>query len=74
MAASRRAAKKRQRTRNGKRRWVDPLPLLLQLEEPLRDVTNYLDALRLMGLGLITRPAATRSPRSPTRRATGSRR
>src|SRR4051812_26275298 len=51
MAASRRAAKKRSRPRK-KRRGGDPLPLLLQLEEPLRDVTNYTDALRLIGHGL----------------------
>lgn len=53
MAVSRPAAKKHSRERKLKARYRDPLSPLLQLEEPLRDVSNYIEALRLIGHGLI---------------------
>ena len=52
MPRARHARDRRSRARKAKRRAVDPLPLVLQIEEPLRDATNYVDALRLIGHGL----------------------
>jgi hypothetical protein len=51
MPRAHRARDKRSRARKGKH--ADPLPLILQIEEPLRDAMNYTEALRLMGHGLI---------------------
>jgi hypothetical protein len=52
MPRARRARDRRPRARKARRRDVDPLPLILQIEVPLRDAMNYVDALRLMGHGL----------------------
>src|ERR1041384_3808533 len=52
MPRARRARDRRSRARKPTRRDADPLPLLLQFEEPLRDITNYIEALRLIGHGL----------------------
>jgi hypothetical protein len=51
MPASRRARKKRSRTRKAKCR--EPYPFILQIEEPLTDAIHYTEALRLMGHGII---------------------
>ena len=51
MAASHRAAKKRSRARKAAGR--DWSSLLLDIEEPLRDATHYVEALRLIGHGLV---------------------
>lgn len=52
MPAARRAGKKRVRARNAKRR-AECSSLLLDVEEPLRDATHYVEALRLIGHGLM---------------------
>ena len=50
-AASRRARDTRSRARKPKRR--ADFSLLLDIEEPLRDATHYVEALRLIGYGLV---------------------
>jgi hypothetical protein len=51
MPAMRRARKEGSRLRKAKRReWSS---LLLDIEEPLRDATHYVEALRLIGHGLV---------------------
>jgi hypothetical protein len=52
MPRASRARDRRSRARKRRGRHADPLRLLLQFEEPLRDVANYTDALRLIGQGL----------------------
>jgi hypothetical protein len=53
MPASRRARKPPPRARKAKRRAGSNLfSLLLDIEQPLRDVTHYVEALRLVGHGL----------------------
>jgi hypothetical protein len=52
MPRARRARDRRSRARRRRRREVDPLPLILQIEVPLRDAMNFVDALRLIGHGL----------------------
>lgn len=51
MPTTRRARKKRARTRKSARRADSSL--LLDIEEPLRDATHYVEALRLIGHGLV---------------------
>ena len=51
MPRARRARDRRSRARRAKRRAV-PFPLILEIEVPLRDAINYVDALRLIGHGL----------------------
>lgn len=51
MPRARRARDRRARARKGVRReWSS---LLLDIEEPLRDATHYIEALRLIGHGLV---------------------
>jgi len=52
MPITRRAGKRRLRARTAARRAKDPFALLLAIEEPLRDATQYIEALRLIGHGL----------------------
>jgi hypothetical protein len=52
MPGRRRAPVKRPRARKNERR-NEPLLLLLGIEEPLTDAINYVQALYLMGYGLI---------------------
>jgi hypothetical protein len=51
MPRARRARDKRLRARKSKRR--SDSSLLLDIEEPLRDATHYVEALRLIGHGLV---------------------
>jgi hypothetical protein len=51
MPRARRARDKRSRARKSKRRADSSL--LLDIEEPLRDATHYVEALRLIGHGLV---------------------
>ena len=51
MPRARRARAKRSRARKSARRADSSL--LLDIEEPLRDATHYVEALRLIGYGLI---------------------
>src|SRR5258707_4303537 len=53
MPGRRRAAVKRQRARKNARR-NKPLLLILGIEEPLTDAINYVQAMYLMGYGLIS--------------------
>ena len=53
MPGRRRAPVKRPRTRKNVRR-NKPLLLILGIEEPLTDAINYVQALYLMGFGLIS--------------------
>ena len=53
MPASRRARKTLARARKTKRRaGSNPISLLLDIEQPLRDATHTVEALRLVGHGL----------------------
>ena len=51
MPRARRARDRRSRARKSKRRGESSL--LLDIEEPLRDATHYVEALRLIGHGLV---------------------
>jgi hypothetical protein len=51
MPRARRARDRRSRARKTKRR--EDSSLLLEIEEPLRDATHYVEALRLIGHGLV---------------------
>lgn len=51
MPRARRARDKHSRARKSKRRTDSSL--LLDIEEPLRDATHYVEALRLIGHGLV---------------------
>jgi hypothetical protein len=53
MPGRRRAPLKRSRARKTPRR-AEPCPLILGIEEPLTDAINYVQALYLMGFGLIS--------------------
>jgi hypothetical protein len=54
MPRARRARDRRSRARKTKRRVGSNLSsLLLDIEEPLRDATHYVEALRLIGHGLV---------------------
>jgi hypothetical protein len=53
MPGRRRAPVKRPRARKNARR-NNPLSLILRIEEPLTDAINYVQALYLMGYGLIS--------------------
>jgi hypothetical protein len=53
MPRKRRAPVKRPRTQKTARR-AESFPLLLRIEQPLTDAINYVQALYLMGFGLIS--------------------
>ncbi len=53
MPRKRRAPVKRPRAQKTARR-VESFPLLLRIEQPLTDAINYVQALYLMGFGLIS--------------------
>ena len=53
MPRRRRAAAKRPRAQKTARR-AESFPLILRIEEPLTDAINYVQALYLMGFGLIS--------------------
>ncbi|MEA2885666.1 MAG: hypothetical protein QOD11_26 [Bradyrhizobium sp.] len=53
MPDRRRAPVKRSRARKAARR-AEPFPLILRIEQPLTDAINYVQALYLMGFGLIS--------------------
>jgi hypothetical protein len=53
MPGRRRAPVKRSRAQKTARR-ADSFPLILRIEEPLTDAINYVQALYLMGFGLIS--------------------
>ena len=53
MPGKRRAPVKRLRAQKTARR-AEPFPLILRIEEPLTDAINYVQALYLMGFGLIS--------------------
>jgi hypothetical protein len=53
MPGRRRAPVKRPRAQKTARR-ADSFPLLLRIEQPLTDAINYVQALYLMGFGLIS--------------------
>ncbi len=53
MPGRRRAPVKRSRARKNERR-AESFPLVLRIEQPLTDASNYVQALYLMGFGLIS--------------------
>jgi hypothetical protein len=53
MPGRRRAPVKRARAQETARR-AEPFPLLLRIEQPLTDAINYVQAMYLMGFGLIS--------------------
>jgi hypothetical protein len=68
MPGRRRAPVKRPHARKNARR-VEAFPLILRIEEPLTDAINYVQAMYLMGHGLISHheTGAMRSWRSRTK-------